>query len=68
MTGAEPIGPRVDLLTRDFDFHSLVPLRHDVQRCGRFRHPPGSVRLPWHGVLKPVGVRLGKRRDPVTGV
>jgi len=34
MTGAEPIGPRVDLLTRDFDFHSLVPLRHEVQRCG----------------------------------
>ena len=21
------------LLTRDFDFHTLVPLRHDVERC-----------------------------------
>ena len=30
MTGAEPIGPRVDLLTRDFDFHTLVPLRHEA--------------------------------------
>ncbi len=34
MTAAEPTGPRVDLLTRDFDFHSLVSVRHAVERCG----------------------------------
>jgi anti-sigma regulatory factor (Ser/Thr protein kinase) len=25
---------RVDLLTRDFDFHTLVQVRHEVERCG----------------------------------
>jgi serine/threonine-protein kinase RsbW len=34
MTADDPTGPPVDLLIRDFDFHSLVRLRHEVERCG----------------------------------
>ncbi len=36
MCGDDPArsGSRVDLLTRDFDFHTLVPVRHEVERYG----------------------------------